>query len=155
MNDTNSIFIATNFKKYHYLNNTLNFWSSWFDSKEGGPHNFWGNLLAGVPYKRNIIQLFGQLLSDIWFIWQGRADIGRSVSRAQYLLSLAKKIRYWTSSWPNNCFIIPAQNLSYVSLTIMRNNYFKNYKLVHLAQLKKSSFNSQTFQWRSISRWFD
>ena len=38
----------------------------------------------------DIIQLFGRLLSDIWFIWQGRADIGRSVSWAQYQFSLAK-----------------------------------------------------------------
>ena len=27
-----------------------------------------------------IIQLFGRLLSDIWFIWQGLADIGQSVT---------------------------------------------------------------------------
>ena len=43
----NSIFIATNFKKYHYLDNTLNFWSSWFDIKEGGTSdNFWGKLIG-------------------------------------------------------------------------------------------------------------
>ena len=37
----------------------------------------------------NTIQLFGRLVSDIWFIWQGRADTGRSVSWAQYRISLA------------------------------------------------------------------
>ena len=65
-----------------------------------------------------------------------KSDIGQAVDQTTVLL-------------------FPPRILVYVSLTIIRDNYFKNYKPVHLAQLKKSSFNSQTFQWRSISKWFD
>ena len=43
-----------------------------------------------IPRMHNMLQLFGQLLSNIWFIWQGRADTGQSLSWAQYGFSFAK-----------------------------------------------------------------
>ena len=62
-----------------------------------------------------------------------KSDIGQAVDQTTVLL-------------------FPPRILVYVSLIIMRNNYFKSYKPVHLAQLKKSSVNSQAFQWLSISK---
>ena len=92
----------------------------------------------------------------------------------QYLIYLARESRYWAkrklspilSPLPNKSdigqaadqttvLLFPPRILVYVSLTIMRSNYVKTYKPVHRAQLKKTSFNSQTFQWPSFSRWFD
>ena len=118
------------------------------------PKVFYSNQLSN-QLEVNNIQLFGWLLSNIWFIWQGRADIGRSVSWAQYLSLLPNKSDIGQAADQTTLLLFPPRILVYVSLTIMRSNYVKTYKPVHRAQLKKSSFNSQTFQWRSISRWFD
>ena len=74
---------------------------------------------------------------------------------AQYLSPLPNTSDIGQAADQTTVLSFPPRILVYVSLTIMKSNYIKTYKPVHRAQLKKTSFNPQTFQWRSISRWFD
>ena len=77
----------------------------------------------GDPTLVHIIQLFGQLLSDIWFIWQGRADIEWSISWAQYRFSLPNKSDIGQAADETTVLLFPHRMLI---LLVIRGNYFKS-----------------------------